>query len=221
MSTAERVLAAENPKAALLVLAETIDALEARLDEPPADPWSKWDDHDTHVKAQQDFAQLAEVERDLTILKGALATENNAEERKILEAKVRLKEDELKGRPDYVDADKKRTKITTGDGEAIVDLPPPTEEQAKQRAGFATRFLKLQEEFGPEYVEAYVKGGPLWLYYGNRDFVNGLSASTKRAMVNDVQEHSPAEAHEMARDILKDLSSGDGAEVTIERMLGG
>jgi hypothetical protein len=99
----------------------------------------------------------------------------------------------------------------TSDGEHV-DLPPVSDEQREARRRLAFQ-IGLENDFGVEGIDTYVKGGPLWLYYGNRDYVLGLSKDVQTAMVEDVMQTSPAEAVEMGRDLFK--ARGDEARGTV------
>jgi hypothetical protein len=97
-----------------------------------------------------------------------------------------------------------RTQVNVEDGVAEVTLPPVSEAKQNRRVEFARQNLHLGDLGDVVVMElAYAKGGPMWLYLGNRQHVMELPPSVKRAMIEDVEEDSPADAHEMARDILK------------------
>jgi hypothetical protein len=90
------------------------------------------------------------------------------------------------------------------DGNVTVDIKPPSAEKKIERFEFAKQKLKLHECYDEENIlEAYSKGGPLWLYTSDRDFVVKLPEELKRAMIEDLEELSPDEAALMARDLLK------------------
>ena len=63
-------------------------------------------------------------------------------------------------------------------------MPPVDADRAAQRALLAKQ-LDLDGEFGAGFNAAYVKGGPLWLYYGNREYVVGLPDSVLRRKLGD------------------------------------
>lgn len=58
-------------------------------------------------------------------------------------------------------------------------------------------------------IDVYVKGGPLWLYTGNREFVMSLPMAMRQQMVLDVEQDDHQTAQEMGRDVLKDPSPGE------------
>lgn len=86
---------------------------------------------------------------------------------------------------------------------SLVTLPSVSEEKKAKRRALAEA-MALDTEFpGIEAVETYAKGGPVWLYTGNRDFVMGLPDHMRAEMVRDVLEDDPETAHDMGKDILK------------------
>lgn len=110
----------------------------------------------------------------------------------------------------------------TEDGEHVeVTFAPPTPDQAQQRRALAERLFAGGP---PPWVgsdegarEAYVEGGATWLYLADREFVMGLPEELRREMVEEVLAHSPHEAAEMGRDVLKDagpakMRIGEGAD---------
>lgn len=90
------------------------------------------------------------------------------------------------------------------DGEDIV-IPGPSDAKMERRIDFEGKYLKLHEylEGDEDWTEAYAKGGPRWLYYGNRDLVMSYPEWTRQQMIMDIEEDSPEEAHEIGRDLLK------------------
>lgn len=97
------------------------------------------------------------------------------------------------------------------EGERVVKLAPPTESKQLLRKQFAEGVLKLGTVLGDApaemtWAEAYAKGGPLWLYTGNRDVVMTYPLEIRAAMVADVEEDDPHTAQEMGRDVLKQPS---------------
>lgn len=113
-------------------------------------------------------------------------------------ARARLAADQGVSAPDTVIPEGQRSRVVGGS----VELPPVSDEQREQRRLLA-QAIGLADDFGQEGIEAYVKGGPLWLYYGNREYVLGLSKNVWTAMVEDVMQTSPQEATEMGRDLFK------------------
>lgn len=103
-------------------------------------------------------------------------------------------------------ADDGRSTYEVDGDTTTVDLPPVSEEHKDLRRKFA-KSIGLKGD----NIEYYAKGGPLWLYLGDRDFVMGLTDQMRRMMVSDIAQTSPQEAREVARDILKDASPGTEA----------
>lgn len=99
-----------------------------------------------------------------------------------------------------------RVKVTEdADGNTEVELPPVTDEMKDKRRKFA-RNIGLEDD----NIEYYAKGGPLWLYLGDREFVMGLPVEWRRDMVQDVMETGlTKDAEEMGRDVLKDEGPGN------------
>lgn len=104
-----------------------------------------------------------------------------------------------------------RAKIEVdADGNTVVDLPKVSADKQARRREFAADVLELDVHF-PDLglVEAYAKGGPLLLYYSQREFVTGLPIEVQYAMVEDVLEESPGEAEEMGRDLFRNAKGVD------------
>lgn len=132
-------------------------------------------------------------------------TRITADDPRVAAARARLAEDDGKVMPEPVVPEGQRSKVEGND----VVLPSGTLAQRETRKALAER-LDLEADF-PGGIDAYMKGGPLWLYYGNRDYVMGLSYEVKVAMIQDVEITSPQEAQEMSRDLLK--IRGDGTDM--------
>lgn len=88
---------------------------------------------------------------------------------------------------------------------AEIEIAPTSPKKMAQRALFERQVLKLANSYGNEqdWTEVYAKGGPLWLYMTDREFVAGLPYPIRQMMVSDVMEDDPDTAQEMGRDILK------------------
>jgi hypothetical protein len=95
--------------------------------------------------------------------------------------------------------------VEIGDGTTDIVIKGPSPEKMQARRAFATHVLKLNEYLGDEqnWADVYAKGGPLWLYLGNRELVMSYPQEIKKALIEDVEEDSPQDAHEMGRDLLK------------------
>ncbi len=217
MSLAEKLQSdCKSPQEALLFLAERVEQLEDRIVHQERLQVTGWDEWSDETPPLTEWLPDPAVEARLAEAKEELNGNESDEESKALRAEILLLEDALRPpEPDpHVDTTD-RAKIELEGETAIVELPKVTPEKEDARRQFANDALGLATEFGDEALEAYAKAGPLWLYYGNRDFVMGLSSDYKQIMVNDVEEQSPTEAQEMGRDILKDMDPG-GPDRTVE-----
>lgn len=218
MTVREVVESASNVQEAILALAAGLDAVIARLDAaPPAaepDPWGTWNApalpvaEPVEATAYELRAPLtAELAEQLGDLARAMAVATDDNERAAIQAKMNLLLDPGRA-PDPVDHGN-RVQIEQGDGEATVKLPPVSPERYMRRLAWAKQAL-LNEGLGgdEDWEEVYAKGGPMWLYLGNRDYVLGLPQHLRAEMVADVEQDSPTDAHELSADILKNLESG-------------
>lgn len=217
------------PQEALLALAAYAVELEARIEsletaEPVKDTWQDWGEPTVAEPEGEDWlnpGERAEIEGQIAEKKAELANNEDAQESMVLRATISLLEDKLIRPPEKIDLDQQRTvQVRNTDGSVVVDVPEVSEEVEAERYEFAIKQLKLHEQYGEEagkeYARSYAKGGPLVLYYTDRDFVLGLTDDLKAAMVQDVEQHSPAEAHEMARDLLKDFDAEEMAAATLQ-----
>lgn len=204
MSLQEQVKNAENPKVALEAIARYLDHLNTKidqvLDQPNDDSWGEgWNDHERHVEVNNDFAKETEIKE----LEEALSKESNPEERAVLEARLRLAKDDGQAVAAAVGVEEgERTKMQVGDTETIVEVFTPNESQLEMREAMADK-LREADVLDEEIIESFIKGGPLLLYYTDREFIMSLPYGWRRAFVEDVEVNSPQEAAEMARDILK------------------
>lgn len=98
-----------------------------------------------------------------------------------------------------------------GDEEdTVVQIPGASEHKKEQRRQLAVA-MDLAEHMdldGEDPVEVYAKGGPVWLYHNDRDFIMSLPIEMRTVMVADVDEDDHNEAHELSKDILKGVSIG-------------
>lgn len=219
----------ESPQEALLHLADVVELCIHKLSEieseqtPTSDAWSTWDDQPLVDDSSSEWHEPPGVREELAALQGELSGCEDDEESKVLRAKIELAEDKLVPPADFHDNTGEASTVSDDqEGASTVDVPKPTPDQEDEREEFAREILRLEEvygeERGAEYIQSYRKAGPALLYYTDRDFVLGLPDDIKRAMVGDVERFSPKEAHEIARDILKDLDPG-GPDVTVENLV--
>jgi hypothetical protein len=210
-SVLEQLELAKNPREAVILLARAIDAINDRIDEEVgnAGGWDSWDVEAPEIHTGPENPAADEIHEQIRQVEDQISKTPDPEDAIALEAKLRLLKDQLGPPVEEVDTDGARAEQEVGEaGDVVVSLPEAPEETKKQRKQFAEEMLHLDEHFGSQdFNDAYVIGGPLWLYYGNRDFVVGLPPEYKKAMVADVQSFSPGEALEMGRDILKDESA--------------
>lgn len=225
----EAILGAASPTDALRLVAEYIDQLveDAASRRISGSGWDDWGKAIGEVERDPvgpwtpdpaDEAALAQYQEDLHGCEDAL-------EGKVLRAKIELTKDKLHPPTEMVDNTGYSTETHFNDnGEAIIDLPVPTPEQIDFRGEIVTRLgLRDQygEQLGEEAEDSFVRGGPLLLYLSDREFVNGMADDIKRLLVSDVEQSSPKEAQEMARDILKTNSDdSNDLDAVRERILG-
>lgn len=88
---------------------------------------------------------------------------------------------------------------STLDAKGQLVTPPADPRRKEIRRAFAETYKLEAEGILPD---AYAEHGPLWLYYGDRDFVMSLPLTARQVMVADIMEDSPSEAAEVGRDIL-------------------
>ena len=212
MTIAEQMKAAASPQDAMLVLATALDRIEAALTQPPSesDAWGTW-------TAPANDPPTTETLRD------QLAVTDDEQERKALEARIRLAEDQ--GEPietelpdtgvrPSVDFDVDGTKLT---------LPAASEEQKIARAEAVDewgigQYLSSGRELPARVLRwAYSTAGPFWLYTYDRDAVLRMPIACRQAMVEDVEQDNPREAHNLGRDILMVRSTGDDVATQLDR----
>lgn len=208
MTTREDVLAAANPRAALLVLADAIDSLQSK----PADPWGEWDDE---LKAAPEQTRAKP------------GWENQIHQ----SGQKPIEYDSATGEPTQGGPFSKQT----DDGSPVVDFPTPEADQLALRRACLDHLdfenMTDRDENGNEYrlfpredtperreeikklAKAYIKAGPVWLYLSNRDHVIQLPIDVRQNMIADVEEVDPKYAYHMAKDILMDRGD-QGADKT-------
>jgi len=140
-------------------------------------------------------------------------------DRLVWEAKRRAAQDAGRTTPDIGVAGTETSLVRVGDGQHEVRVPQAPPEVIDRRSvlvkdlhlGDGNWWTRPELAIDPAVaVDAYIKGGPVWLHAYDRDFVMGLPKATRVAMVQDLETHAPEDAHALARDILKD-ESPDGA----------
>lgn len=182
------------PGEALLILARAVDA--CRADTVPQDDWS--------LPSSPPADVLGERPED-------------EEEARVWDAKKRLAEDVGMGAPNVGIVGTGSTTIAAGPDSFTITVATAPDAVMLQRPKMASALgfykgggwtTKPELALAPvEAVDAYVKGGPLWLHAYDRDFVVGLPEHLRRALVQDLEQYAPNDAHLLARDILKDASA--------------
>jgi len=103
----------------------------------------------------------------------------------------------------------KPTLVQEGDT-TVWQLPPVSDEVKAARRQWASDY-RLNETCvppGPDYEDAYVKGGPEWLYGSDREFVLSLPDAAKRGMIADYMARDlHKEANALAADLLRNDAS--------------
>lgn len=232
----EAILSQKSPTDALNVVAAVLDGLSARvaeLEQGSTEGWNSWgsiadlpdeqvpDSEDQRAEWSPDPADEAELAR----LEEALHGNADPDESRVLRAKIELTRDKLQPPTELYDNSGSATETHyDDDGAAIVDLPKPTPQQIDFRGQLLPR-LGLRDQYGDEIGEkaedSFVRGGPLLLYFSDREFVNSMADDVKRLLVSDVELSSPREAHEMARDILKaNTDDANDLDAVRDRILG-
>jgi len=224
MSYADRIRQAKGLPEAVLILAEGIDHVLAELGPRAAsDPWAGggWDmpPAEDRPAAMRPADKTANAEA-IAAAEAALLIETDGEERLALEARLRLLKDEGQA-IDVTPAQGVREVIEQVDDVATVVLPPASPERKAQRVKTAKQFRMA--EYSPtlteeQFLDAYAKGGPQWLYLGAREAVMQMPMEARHRMVADLELDSPAAAQELARDILKDWSTGISPDAQMEHI---
>lgn len=243
MSYADRVRAATHPAEAMLAIAEGIDTILDVLEQngpaaAPADPWGQWGKsilaeeipaqrarnaaQSQLIEAKHRLAQPAAERFDvvpraheIAAVEAHLERETDGEERLALEARLRLLKDDGRSVEIAPAAGAREQYDGPEDGGGVVNIPPPAPERQASRIAWAKAYnLADFSTLAPdEFYPAYGKGGPMWMYAGNRDGVMQMPFGLRQAMISDVMQDSDAAAQEMARDILKDLTTGNSAPI--------
>lgn len=231
----ERITECKSPTEALLLVAKELDQVENQLtdleervshiEKANIEGWDEWSgetppltDDDLSIEWKPPEGVAEKIEE----LKGELIGNEDVNESKSIRAKIYLLEDQLKPPPEAgPDLEQQRADISIDDSSVSVSLPVVTLDEEDDREEFARSVLKIPEYYGDqgeEYVQSYRKGGPLLFYYSDRDFIMSQPDEVKRTLVFDVERSSTNEAHEMARDILKDVEA-NGPDIAVENQV--
>jgi hypothetical protein len=218
------------PRDAIFLIAAAVDELRAKVEDlPNPDPWgSNWDavpEEFTVAQADVDEFRKSEAERKEAIhaeirqVEDKLNSAPDEEEHKALSAKLTLLRDQLRDEQ-YIDptVEPKASVVERVGNEIVVNLPPADDEKKAKRRKFAEA-IQLEESIEGIGPDDYAKGGPLWLYYGNRDFVKTLPSTAHQVMIADVFDDDPEEARIMSADLLK-FDDVEGPEIVLGRLHG-
>lgn len=238
MTTEQLVRAARNPQEAMLAIAAALDRIEAGIGDipphPAPDPWlAGWSEgppvsaavvaaatpglpiaFETVTRAQHKQDEIAVVEQ-------LLVTTADAEDRRALEAKLRLLKDE--GAAIIRHEQGTRVQSIDGGSELTVEIPPASPERQAYRRRFAEQLnlyeaLTVKGVTPDEFLDAYAKGGPMWLYLGDRDAIMTLPYGARVAMIEDIEQDAPVQAQEVGRDLL--MERGVEGTESVERIYG-
>lgn len=223
MTTEEQVRQAKSPQEALVVLAKALDRIETNLASSAEDAlaWGEWEDVDQRIAETVDDNDITRIALHALEDSGADLEDLDPSERSAVEAaRARLAKDKPGQFIEGAFKAGELAKATVGDEEIAIDLPPVSAERKAARRKFASDYMKLHETYkdlGEQAIEAYVKGGPMWLYLADRAYVIQMPYEWKRLLIEDVNEDSPGDALDMSRDILKDVKP-NGPELTVEAL---
>jgi hypothetical protein len=238
MSLSERITQCKTPVEAVLLLAKEIDELRAELASlqaaPASDPWTQpltWDTRESTAFIARALAEDVQLKPTISgttradkiaATQKALDEATDPDDRRALEASLRLLKD--------TDANIRREAVPEGTrvkddqatmagsvtqsivvGGGTVELPVVSPERQDVRRQWAAD--RKLAEFIPldpaDAADQYAKGGPMWLYLGNRDAVMQMPFNYRQELVAELMLDSPAEAQEVGRDILKQADSVD------------
>lgn len=213
MSYAERTKAALNQRDATIILANGIDAIIAQLKErsEPADGWAEWGDAAETTPAPPEADRAKKIGE----LEEQLRTETDPEAGQALRAKIELLKDKGQSLNLELPGDE-----YGADEDGVVTVPPADEERRASRRAWAlsvnlgSGFLGMDND---EAAHGFALGGPVWLYYGNREAIMQMPDQWKRMLVEDVERDSVRLAQTMGRDLLKNVAPGTPS-VTMESL---
>lgn len=224
MSTADAVRQARSPQEAMLLLAETLDRIESKLNKgtpaaAPADPWGWAAPGSVHevqslppAVADEQIAEVEALMRETTDPEDLLA----------LQAKLRLLKDDGAPMGETFDT---TLRIEQDGDTATIHLPEADQARVQARYVWAQEhnlheFLTSMDT--PDLYLAFAKGGPLWLYHtpDGRNALLQMPVGWRQELIADIERDSPKLAHEVGRDLLKSedsLAPGDAID-HIERL---
>jgi hypothetical protein len=235
MTLTDQIKTCRTPQEALLLLADAIDALREDINTAPpqpVDPWAQpleWSrfprvgDHPESAflspfsKAHDKTKHREQIEAVQTLLNGT----TDPDEHQALQAKLRLLRDQAGEKVYENDAagggtiepvpEGERPSIASDGSNGTVELTAASPERQAARAEWAVSrqlwdFIPLNEK---QACDAYMKGGPMWLYLGNRDAIMAMPFAYREELVTELAKDSVVDAQEVGRDILKSTESAD------------
>ena len=223
MQTETAVRRAPDAQAALIEIAKGIDQLRALLVGRSDDAWlgGAWPQHIAEPTEQGHLKTVyAEPTATADLIRIQLAECTDGDERRALEAKLRLLTDDGTVPTETV-PEGARPEIEYDDG--MIVLPPASAERKADRAEWLKANAEALLSFYPatsgmtmaDLTIGYIQGGPLWLYYQDNQLITTMPAEWRRTFVDDIAEDSPAAAQEIARDILKDTDPAANRDVML------
>lgn len=208
MQTETEVRRATNAAEAMAALAKGIDALLALTVGRSDDAW-----FDGDWPTSGPVTARATLNEKLTAARRA----GDGDEIRALAAQLALLADEGRIPVDPVAAGT-RAEIDYKDG--MIVLPPADTLRKQHRITWLAQHCEQLLSFYPGGLmtrdvlhDGYTKGGPLWLYYQDNRKLLEMPVEWRREFVDDIFQDSPAAAHEIARDILKDAESVSPGDV--------
>lgn len=202
---ADKVRSARGVQEALVLLAEGIDAILAA----DKSDWMSWGDEPR--KPTANFGSIAalagdeaydRLQADAEYDRALLALKANPDDeaaRAIVQRHVNRSLEHVAGGSAQWQSERSAESSEVTVGAVSVKKREQRRQLEQQRLNLAAHLGD-----GEDWTEAYELGGPMWLYLSNRDLVMSYPADVLRAMVEDVEEDSPQDAREMARDVLKE-----------------
>lgn len=210
--TRDALMSTRSQQEAMLVLADAIDNLLSRVADleltpvPAATEWADGWVQTARPSELQDRVDLGETAK-LLDLQAKLRDARDSEDGRALEAQIRLLKEQGASLVDATPQGRQE-QVTVTDTEILIETPSPSVERAAARAKWAEgkelhTFFPMWKDDAEGFVRVYVKGGPLWMYHGDRDAILQMPYEWRRDLVEDIMHDSPATAQEVGRDILK------------------
>jgi hypothetical protein len=212
MTTVEKIRQCKTPQEALLVLAEAVDEIVARLEaEPTPDVWSQpleWGAPAPATEAAAPEDPSSAQQRRIAAIRERLASEHDPDEIRALEAQLRIALEE------HVHLEAAAVPGLEPEEGGIITVPPATPERRKAREQWARRVqleqyvqnaaaLGMTEGGREELHHNFGVIGPKGLYVADRLAIMQLPVDERRWLVEDMAVDDEAYAQNMGADILK------------------